>query len=1296
MLAVLAVGSGIARAALPVLAPSQPLAAQTDSAEESATQPDQPELPKEALVPLDKLTPKIGKLKNSADADVKLHPQAKKAYEEGQEQFEKGNYARAILKLEQAAGFHPKHPGIQKLTGRAYLKQRNYGKAQDHLAKAAELAPDDFQLQFDLARLAIAQKQYDRATLALRRALKTSNADDAGTEKGQALLLLGNLLRRDGHYTASLECFRQLSHAIDEDPRAYGEQDELRPLVDRPEILLIRQADLLGKLRRYEDAAELLRRAYNLNRANRGTASALVATLARAGKYNQAEQALVEMAAEPTLAGLVQRLADALCRKAEDPKMPARLVKAFNEAGLDNPTLTLSLAKTAERLGNRNQAEAITRDLLDNHAGHTQAGAYLAALLAKRNEPAKALHALAELLDHQAQADQAVRLGAQQVAAGLDDGAERDFAKIAIESDSNNQASLLFVAGHVAKARGKHQLAIDLFTRATKAKPDFPAAYDALLDAYLDAGRADQAQRVLKDIDEQFKEGYFAAYARGKLALAQADASKAAVNLADAVEKNPKHLPSILLLSEAYAQRGEPGDTALAEATLTDGLAARPDAMQLHRRLFDLHLAQREPRKARDVVIGLLRGNPDNITGQIMLAEMYLATGEKSKALNLLESLEDKDPDNTRIALLRMRIALDDHPGLLPKDKFDKLINRLTDLRTNDPDNLDIQQRLAELFMREGLHTTSAMAWQKLHTRRPGRETYSRALAISLIRAGQSAQAIDVLRGFLRRDPESRWALVLLMDTLVRADKHKEAADLAKEYIAQADDDGDKSLASALRSYLVDEIYEPGKMYAQAVAAIDQWLPNVDELRAEALLASKIQLLAKMGKVTDAIDIGTAWANKADNPDRPRRLTILALDEAKAYTQAVKLLRKWVQELPPATAKDYRELLVIMLSEDGQVDQAVKEAQKAIQENPTDRSFRALAVGALFEAKRYDDALELLQGWVKQLENYQPPQPESQPATQPADDGDVVKPRFQPTAELAKIRAAQALSYCRETIVRLYLLKEDPRKALLTSEEFLKKEPKNIELHQLQSTALSELGRREDGAHVLAKAYEIDPDDISLANNLAYVYTDMGVKLDQAERLIRQALQGAPREIAFRDTLAWVLYKRGKFAEAGRVFQQMLDERFDADPGRLEQLNHPVILDHAGDTLYRLGWKHRAVDLWKEALEHARKQEEPLSEITALITSLPAKISAAQAGKEPKLAPVVDMPEPDTNDDLEGKPKANPLDDDEPAKESDETPPADEQKDPQPAKDDDSEDKQPKPAEDDPPADEEPEDVDPF
>jgi tetratricopeptide (TPR) repeat protein len=118
---------------------------------------------------------------------------------------------------------------------------------------------------------------------------------------------------------------------------------------------------------------------------------------------------------------------------------------------------------------------------------------------------------------------------------------------------------------------------------------------------------------------------------------------------------------------------------------------------------------------------------------------------------------------------------------------------------------------------------------------------------------------------------------------------------------------------------------------------------------------------------------------------------------------------------------------------------------------------------------------------------------------------------------------------------------------------------------------------------------ETDPTDAVVRNDLGYTWADQGKNLDEAEKLIRAALEldhkqrtsdvkdGNEDNAAYIDSLAWVLFRKGKVREALKEL-----EKASAMP---EGADDPVVWDHLGDVCYRLEDKARARSAWQKAIE---------------------------------------------------------------------------------------------------------------
>jgi tetratricopeptide (TPR) repeat protein len=101
--------------------------------------------------------------------------------------------------------------------------------------------------------------------------------------------------------------------------------------------------------------------------------------------------------------------------------------------------------------------------------------------------------------------------------------------------------------------------------------------------------------------------------------------------------------------------------------------------------------------------------------------------------------------------------------------------------------------------------------------------------------------------------------------------------------------------------------------------------------------------------------------------------------------------------------------------------------------------------------------------------------------------------------------------------------------------------------------------------------------DPMLANAVGYTYADMNIKLDEAEKLIRYALEKDPDKPEYYDSMAWALYRKGKFNEALAYINSSIEKQ--------GKLPNAIIADHAGDIHFALGNAAEAIKCWKTALQ---------------------------------------------------------------------------------------------------------------
>ncbi|MGC6534839.1 MAG: tetratricopeptide repeat protein, partial [Parvibaculales bacterium] len=108
----------------------------------------------------------------------------------------------------------------------------------------------------------------------------------------------------------------------------------------------------------------------------------------------------------------------------------------------------------------------------------------------------------------------------------------------------------------------------------------------------------------------------------------------------------------------------------------------------------------------------------------------------------------------------------------------------------------------------------------------------------------------------------------------------------------------------------------------------------------------------------------------------------------------------------------------------------------------------------------------------------------------------------------------------------------------------------------------------------LQRARELSGDEPNVLNYLGYSWIDQGIHLDEGLKIIRRAVEKEPKNGAFVDSLGWAYYRLGNYHMALKYLE--LASQLEA--------TDPVITDHLGDALWRMGRQVEARYQWRKAL----------------------------------------------------------------------------------------------------------------
>jgi tetratricopeptide (TPR) repeat protein len=279
----------------------------------------------------------------------------------------------------------------------------------------------------------------------------------------------------------------------------------------------------------------------------------------------------------------------------------------------------------------------------------------------------------------------------------------------------------------------------------------------------------------------------------------------------------------------------------------------------------------------------------------------------------------------------------------------------------------------------------------------------------------------------------------------------------------------------------------------------------------------------------------------------------LLMDERSA--EAAKVLRRGLDLKPPAAdLPAFYSYLAGALALGDRSDEALAAARKAAALRPNSLRFCSRLPWVLYRAKRYDEALAAYRSLLARFDG--PP---------PA-------------------RMQELLRNARSALGRRdwRLLAADALAAATLDDD---RWPENRDILREARSELSGLcvlqERMPEAEEWLQQVLDEFPDDPGASNDLGYLWADQGVHLQRALKMIRLAVAAEPDNAAYRDSLGWIYYHTGRYAEAVAELQKAAAKEPAAE-----------VLDHLGDAQLKAGHRDQAVDAWQRAARAFRKDKE--------------------------------------------------------------------------------------------------------
>ena len=492
--------------------------------------------------------------------------------------------------------------------------------------------------------------------------------------------------------------------------------------------------------------------------------------------------------------------------------------------------------------------------------------------------------------------------------------------------------------------------------------------------------------------------------------------------------------------------------------------------------------------------------------------------GEIDKALEAYRKALNVDPGHSKLA---SRVAA----LLIRQDDFPQAIDILKDAIKANPSNAEPYSQLAFIYAKYLKKTDEAVDYanQAIALNPRDIEAYQRLCEIELA-AGEEKKALNALDRATKVDSDDAafWtrlgklyaAILFKSDSQPKPDELRRVNDVFKKAAEHADDD-----PSILKD--VADYYAASQQLKEAIPLYLRVLElQPDDANAREKLASSFILTNQRAKAVEMLE-----QLIKQHPEKYQPYDLLAQildDEARSLQRA-----KQVDEARAKFAK------------------AVANYEQSLLINPN-------------HAGTYLRLAELLLGPIK-------------------DPGRAVK---------ILTEARRRFPGAPEIVYYLALAQREAKQiqqAVATFEEALHEaeldqdtEIVNAKFYFNYGATAEQAGLYEKAADLLRKSIALDPANAAEAYNyLGYMWADHNMYLDQAEDMIKRALQIEPDNGSYLDSLGWVEFRKGRFdqalADLLRAAKHM--EHEDA-----------VVFEHIGDVYLKLNRVSQALEAWQKAL----------------------------------------------------------------------------------------------------------------
>jgi len=526
-------------------------------------------------------------------------------------------------------------------------------------------------------------------------------------------------------------------------------------------------------------------------------------------------------------------------------------------------------------------------------------------------------------------------------------------------------------------------------------------------------------------------------------------------------------------------------------------------------------------------------GEPDVLS--YIKGRQKVLEGAFEEAAPLLEKALKLDPESAKISHELSEVYL----RLANLDKAEALGRKAVD---KEPNNIDYRLTLGGIFASQKKYNEAREQYKKIGELEPANQKVPLLLGILEAENGQLEEGVKILSKAVEANPDS------IMGYFYRAKIY-----LEMEQVDKGKADLDKCLT--LRPSFVEAGTALGMLY-ERLGDIDKAIEAYSRIQANGRYRKRLaQLYLSKNEFEKALEEFIEY-EKLEPDDYSVAVKIgLIYFELKKFPDAVTRFQQILKEQPEAG--NVRFYLGVVLEELKQSERALAEFKKV----PVDSSF-------------YKEAM-LHVGFILKEQN-----------------------RYKEGAEFSKkVLAANAdVVEFYDMHASFFEVQKNYKTALGIIQNGLKKYPADEKLLYFEGALYEKMGEREKSIANMRKIIAQNESNAHALNFLGYTLAESGENLDEAEGFIQKALTLRPDDPYIQDSLAWVMYKKGKVDEALEKLLKIVEKQAD----------EAVIYEHLGDIYSKKRDSVKAIEMYKKAatLSSQKKDKDTAKKIEGKIASL--------------------------------------------------------------------------------------------